>query len=149
MIVSDYMGHDKFAVSVFNECITENLNQKRSLPIKKIDVFSDGAAQHFKQRFNFVNTTLSTIPTDWHFFATSHGKGAVDGIGGTVKRVVQTAILTRRAEPTDAKTFASCAELLTNINIIYVSKDKVESSKQNLNVLWADILALPSTHNIH
>ena len=48
-----------------------------------------------------------------------------------------------------AKTFASCAELPTNIIIIYVSKAKVESFKRNLNVLWADVLALPSTHNIH
>ena len=26
------------------------------------------------------------IQAEWHFFATSHGKSACDGIGGTVKR---------------------------------------------------------------
>ena len=31
-----------------------------------------------------------------HYFATSHGKGAVDGVGGTVKRAVHNAIMTRR-----------------------------------------------------
>ena len=25
------------------------------------------------------------IPAEWHFFATSHGKGPCDGVGGTVK----------------------------------------------------------------
>lgn len=29
---------------------------------------------------------------DWNFFATSHGKGAVDGIGATVKRGIWNAI---------------------------------------------------------
>lgn len=26
--------------------------------------------------------------SDWNFFATSHGKGAVNGVGGTLKRTV-------------------------------------------------------------
>ena len=31
------------------------------------------------------------IHIHWNFFATSHGKGPVDGIGGAVKRYVWTA----------------------------------------------------------
>ena len=33
------------------------------------------------------------IDLSWHFFATSHGNGVVDGIGGTVKRLVWSGIL--------------------------------------------------------
>ena len=32
----------------------------------------------------------------WNFFATSHGKGPVDGIGGAVKRYVSTAVKQRK-----------------------------------------------------
>ena len=27
------------------------------------------------------------VQAEWHFYATSHGKGQCDGIGGTVKRL--------------------------------------------------------------
>ena len=33
------------------------------------------------------------IEAEWHFIATSHGKGACDGIGGTVKRLADKASL--------------------------------------------------------
>ncbi len=54
--------------------------------------FSDGAVSHFKQRFLFHNITYFEedygIETTWDFIATSHGKGAVDGIGGHVNQLV-------------------------------------------------------------
>ncbi|KAG8276352.1 hypothetical protein J6590_067667 [Homalodisca vitripennis] len=34
---------------------------------------------------------------NWNFFASSHGKGAVDGIGGMVKRIVWRAVKGRKA----------------------------------------------------
>ena len=33
------------------------------------------------------------IVAEWHFFATSHGKGPPDGVGGTVEREAATASL--------------------------------------------------------
>ena len=39
------------------------------------------------------------------FFATSHGKGPVDGIGGSVKRHVWTAVKTRKVIVNDAASF--------------------------------------------
>ena len=41
-------------------------------------------------KYNFINLALHEkdfgITAEWNFFANSHGKGACDGIGGTVKR---------------------------------------------------------------
>ena len=55
--------------------------------IKKADIFSDGPSSQFKNQY-----ILSYLPSaykrhhldslNWNFFATSHGKGAVDGVGG-------------------------------------------------------------------
>ena len=51
--------------------------------------FSDGAASQYKNRKNFLNLCFHKsdfgVPAEWHFSATSHGKGACDGLGGTVK----------------------------------------------------------------
>ncbi len=53
--------------------------------VESIAFFSDGAASQFKQRFLFHNIIyleeVYGIKTTWNFFATSHGKGAVDGTG--------------------------------------------------------------------
>ena len=35
------------------------------------------------------------VKCEWHFFATSHGKSACDGIGGVVKRITAKASLQR------------------------------------------------------
>jgi len=49
-----------------------------------VQFFSDGAASQFKQKFLFIDLTslkeeykFDTVM--WNFFATRHGKGAVDG----------------------------------------------------------------------
>ena len=64
---------------------------------KKIFYFSDGAAAQYKNRKNFTNLAYHEedygVPAEWHFFATSHGKGPCDGIGGTVKRLATKASL--------------------------------------------------------
>ena len=47
----------------------------------------------------------------WHYSATSHGKGAVDGVGGTTKRTAWSAVSTRKVESvTSAKSFADAAQ---------------------------------------
>ena len=56
---------------------------------KKVYYFSDGARSQYKNRFNLLNVVYNEkgfgIKAEWHFFATAHGKGACDGIGGCVK----------------------------------------------------------------
>ena len=42
--------------------------------------FSDGAALQFKQRFTLCGITQLEKDWSWNFFATGHGKGAVDGM---------------------------------------------------------------------
>ena len=32
----------------------------------------------------------------WKYFATSHGKGIVDGVGGRAKSIVRTAVMTKK-----------------------------------------------------
>lgn len=45
----------------------------------------------FKQRYLKANLYLFQykLKLKWHYFATGHGKGMVDGIGGSVKGAVQ------------------------------------------------------------
>ena len=84
VIVSDDLNHTKHSVYVFMQRILTHL--KASYPgIETIDIFSDGLTSQFKQRFLFSNLHGWEMEHDlkicWNFFATSHGKGVVDGLG--------------------------------------------------------------------
>ena len=90
--VSDDLAHTKYSVFIFLEYILKHLVEKFP-SIKILNVFSDGAGSQFKQRFLFSNLHNweqdHHLKLTWNFFATSHGKGVVDGLGGTVKRAVE------------------------------------------------------------
>ena len=90
VIISDDLTH-KYSVYLFMKLVIENLLAKHP-EIKVINKFRDGARIQFKQKF-----TLSSLPLwesvlnvqlTWHFFATSHRKGVVDGLGGYIRRSV-------------------------------------------------------------
>ena len=56
------------------------------------------------------------LSCEWHFFATSHGKNACDGIEGTVKRATARASLQRTTEKqilTPEHMFQFCEENLS------------------------------------
>ena len=53
---------------------------KTLLPsVKQVDVFSDGSASQFKQRYLFKNLSYLAddfdVELSWNFFASHHGKG--------------------------------------------------------------------------
>ena len=60
--------------------------------VNTIKFSSDGAASQFKNRFlpqHLITMMEQTgIEFEWSYFASFHGKGVVDGIGGTLKRLV-------------------------------------------------------------
>ena len=102
VIISDCLQHDTVAVYVFQKCLIEFLTDKFNCCPHKIIYFSDGAAAQYKNRKNFLNLCHHKadfgIDAEWHFFATSHGKGPCDGLGGTVKRLAARASLQRPYE---------------------------------------------------
>ena len=69
------------------------------MQVNKVFYFTDGSSAQYKNRKNFANLTYNkddfSSDAEWHFFATSHGKGPWDGLGGTVKRLATKASLQR------------------------------------------------------
>lgn len=72
----------------------------------------------------------------WHYFATSHGKGAVDGVGGTVKRTVWSAVSTRKVQSvTSAKSFADAAQqFCQSTSITRITRKNTEEVSKKLNL---------------
>ncbi|KAJ4436396.1 hypothetical protein ANN_19028 [Periplaneta americana] len=89
-LISDSVAHHKYAVDVclrkvFSEILVILPN------IEVVKIFLDGAASHFKQKYTLSNVTLLArifeFNIEWNFFQSYHGKGAVDAIGGQVRRM--------------------------------------------------------------
>lgn len=99
VIISQCLIHDSVAVHLFQRKLISFLKSDVLPSLKKIYYFSDGSAAQYKNRKNFINICNHNndfgIETEWHFFATAHGKGTCDGLGGTVKRLAAKASLQR------------------------------------------------------
>ena len=92
------------------------------------------------------------IAAEWHFFATSHGKTAADGIAGTLKRLATKASLQR---PTDNQ-ILSAEQLFTfatneihGMNFGYVDNKEYEKELELLEARFSQSKTIPGTHKFH
>ena len=133
-IVSDDRRHDKRSITVFMGRVLNGIIKEANPAVARVDVFSDGPSSQFKNKFvaSFLSglKARTGLNVKWHYFATSHGKGAVDGIGGTVKRSVWTLVSTRKVSVVDnAEDFAKAAREHGNLStkIIFISEKQINS----------------------
>ena len=149
---SNNISHNKYAVDTCLDFIIQEL--KQYLPdLKSIVFFSDGAASQFKQRFLFRNLTRFSIDyhlnLSWNFFATSHGKGVVDAIGGTVKRLVLQEIMTKK-QCKSAAEFEFLAKSKTKTIILHeITQAAIDASEQKLQHLFNETKSVRDTHKVH
>ena len=146
------LTHDKFVVDAALKIILNHI--ATVLPhVNEINCFSDGAASQFKQRFHFRNlieiANEHYISLSWHFFATSHGKGVVDGIGGVVKRLVWSAILAGEV-CRSAVDFIKLAKMKTKkVVLIEITENDINNSKTKLGNIFKTAKTVPETLKTH
>lgn len=136
IMISDHMKHDSTTVYTFQNYLLRILKEKIPF-LQKVIYMSDGAGSQYKNKHNFENLCLHEkdfgVPAEWHFFATSHGKGACDGIGGTFKRAAAKASLQRPLtnQIVSVKELVEWAESWdSKIEIVYVPTEEV-AKKEN------------------
>ena len=151
VVVSDYLNHDKYVVVVMlNEILNDFKLKHTNLKVENTVLRSDGTSQHFKQRFTL--NWMTTIPGSaaWEFSATSHGKGDIDGIGGTCKRRVREKTMARLVDPKNSLEFSQVsAEVCPKINIIHIAKENIITQKDQLDKSWSSIMSIPGTRKAH
>ena len=93
-----------------------------------------------------------TLDATWSFFATSHGKSACDGIGGTVKRKIARTSLQRPVSD-QILTFPAvekfCKENLTSITFFSIYKNEMVSVRERLEERYAQGDTIPGTRSCH
>ena len=149
-LITDYLSHDKYAVHTFIKSILSDLKTK--IKITKINFFSDGAASQFKQKFNLCNMSLlkdDNVEIAGHFFATSHGKGAVDGIGGEVKRCARLLALSGKPIHNALDFVKVVKEKENKICLMHIPSCTITKCIPELDKMWDDIVAIPALHKTH
>lgn len=158
IIISEVMTHDTKAVQLF---ISKLLNfLKQSIIFSKISFMSDGAAAHYKNKKNFASLcnfkSKHGLEAEWHFFATSHGKGPCDAIGGTLKRMAKRASLAKDCGNT-IKTPRELYEWavtqtdknITKLNFCYISNEQYTTTAEEFDELFKKAKTISGTQKFH
>ena len=129
-----------------NKVINHSI-EKIQQPIETVFIVSDGCASQFHSRYVFSLLTHMQpyINTEWHYNEAHHGKGPMDGIGGTVKILVYRRGLSGDVVINTPKEFANFADQITSVNCLFL--ENTELLKEPEEVTKAP--PIPSTLKIH
>ena len=105
---------------------------------------------------NFLNLCLHEddfgVRAEWHFFATSHGKGPSDGIGGTIKREAARASLQRPSKDqilTPWQLFQFVQANLKGVNAEFITCDEWNTEQSFLKERFLMAKTIPGTQKLH
>ena len=113
-------------------------------------------AGQYKNCKNFLNLCHHEsdfgLDAEWNFFATSHGKGPCDGVGGTVKRLAARASLQRpydRQILTPQALFEFAEEEIKKISFTYCTVSDYENEEQLLRDRHGQAQTIAGTQKLH
>ena len=127
LICSNSMDKGKNTIAVFLDTLYEKIFSDDFNSDQEI-IWSDGPSSEFKNCFmvhllQYLSDKFKK-PFIWKYFATSHGKGIIDGVGGRTKSLVRQAVMSKADDAPIVQTsedfFNVLTKLLHKTNIIHV-----------------------------
>lgn len=161
IFIAESTKHDITAVYQFQVKLFEYIKSNedfKNVAEKVTDVifFSDGAGGQYKNKKNFFNISQYKarfgFNAEWHFFATSHGKSACDGIGGTFKRNARRHSLQHRDNPIrDAKELFEWAKTNKDSSVLFFfcTQEEYDTTKVELANRYANVMTIEGTQSHH
>lgn len=148
--VSSNQNHGPSAIWAHLHPILSEIKEKHPA-VTTVHFFSDGPATQYKQKINFylmANRSFEEYgfcKISWNFFEAGHGKGAADGVGGTMKRQAD-AIVARGNDIADVFQFFSALQDASKIKLFMVTDEDVESVAATIP---SNIVPLKGTMQVH
>lgn len=143
-------------MSVFLDTVINDFIAKKHPQVKMVDVFFDGPASQFKNKYkaNFCcKLERHGLKIRWSFFATSHGKGVVDGVGGGVKRAVWTAVSTKKSNKSGQcrGIFDTASKFCKSVTVTLCSKEDISKTGKVvcLEKCFKEAKAITGTKRMH
>lgn len=136
VIASDNTHHGKETLVAYLYTIFKELSPL----IKTVNVWSDGPSSQFKNKFIAAIIPVFEVKFGvkivWNFFASSHGKSCIDGIGAAVKSKVKKLILARTVIVNDTNDFVAAFKQNSDskIDLIEVNDLAIDKINKTLNL---------------
>ena len=124
------------SMSCVNKVIAHSMEKIQQI-ISTVFIVSDGCASQFRSRFVFSLLThiQQGIQIQWHYNEAHHGKGPMDGIGGTIKNLVFRRVLSEDVVINTPKEFATFADQISNIDCLFRRKMSCWKSRRKWRML--------------
>ena len=147
-IVSEAKDQSRIAshacVSKVIECVEEQMPIANYL--NRVIIWSDGCSAQFRSRFTFsILVDLYPAKTiEWNYNEAHHGKGPMDGIGGTIKNKVYQNVKSGKLVIHTPKEFSEAAKSLIPSITIYLPEAEIPSEQPD-----RESPAIPGTLQVH
>ena len=157
LICSDSKNKDKETILVFVEHLYDHhlLKDENMQGIEEI-IWTDGPSSEFKNKYivhllRRLSEKYSKSFT-WKYFATSHGKGVVDGIGGNCKAIVRKKCFSKgkdRIIVQNADDFAkAAAHLVPGTRVMFISQSSI-NQEINQKAPFENVIQVPGISRMH
>ena len=134
--ISDTAAHTSGTVYAFMKVITDHI--KRDHPETKcIHYVTDSPTSQYRNQYTMYITAYHEkyfgIKASWQYFEAGHGKGPCDGVGGTTKRLADSAVKRQTVIIQNAEDFynwGKCQE--SQIKYDFVPQSKCDDARNEL-----------------
>ena len=160
IICSDTKDKGKDSVCCFLLTLYQKLFQGESNCISQNEateiIYSDGPSAEFKNKYMVKLLHLLSEKYNkkfiWKYFATSHGKGVVDGLGGSAKSLVRTKTKSKGDGAVVVQSsveFAKLAEqLMPATTVLHISDHEIKELVKSIDP-WQDVSGIPGIQSMH
>ncbi|XP_037836219.1 uncharacterized protein LOC119617787 [Kryptolebias marmoratus] len=128
--ISPSRRHDPTAIWAHLDAVLDMITE-RFPQVTRLHFFSDGPATQYRQKGNYF--LLSSEPfrrgfdVTWNFFKANHGKGAPDGVGGTLKHSADRLVCMGEDIPNAEMLFLKLKQQQSVVELFFVSENSVEA----------------------
>ena len=125
--------------------------------VDKLIIWSDGPSSEFKNKFCtgkllFELSNVVKKVSYWKYFATSHGKGVCDGIGGTLKARASEHARGKHRDNVVIQSYTEFFDIVKQyvpkITLFLLSKEEVEEITDK-DKPWDDTIPIPGVSQLH
>ena len=128
-VTSEASDHSRIAAMTCIDKVIDHIQQKfPDNSFENIHIWSDGCASQFRSRYVFMLLTYFKKDKNitWHYNERHHGKGPMDGIGGSLKNIVFRAVKSGKVVISTPEEFALYPDkAIAGISSLYLPESDV------------------------
>jgi len=120
--------------------------------VSTLHFLSDGSVTQYRNKknmylFSQLDMFSSATHATWNFSESGHGKGAADGIGGSLKRQADKYVAQGHDIPDGSSLFHTLDDSSTTVRLFFINHNDIEAIDSILAPI--ELKAVPGTMNLH